>query len=112
MSVSQPSFTLPLQLPQPESHAVMAQVPVEQLAVARGGAQATPQEPQLSRVVVEVSHPLLGLPSQLAQPGSHTGTQTPLTHEVVPWAFVHTLPQQAATVLPPSQPLAGFRSQS
>jgi hypothetical protein len=65
-SVSQPSLTWPLQFPQPASHAVMAQVPVEQLAVARGGAQATPQAPQFSMVASDVSHPLLGSPSQSA----------------------------------------------
>jgi hypothetical protein len=53
-----------------------------------------PHAPQLSTLVCRlVSQPLTGLPSQLAQPASQVGTQTPLLHTVVPCALLHTVPQ-------------------
>jgi hypothetical protein len=35
---------------------------------------------------------LTALPSQLANPAAHVGTQVPLAHVVVPFAFEQTVP--------------------
>jgi hypothetical protein len=40
-----------------------------------------------------VSHPFLGLPSQLAHPAAHEGVHPPAVHVVVPCAFVHVMLQ-------------------
>ena len=50
--VSQPFAALPSQLPQPALHERMAQVPVEQVAIALARAHATPHAPQLISVLI------------------------------------------------------------
>jgi hypothetical protein len=105
--VSQPSLASPLQLAQPALQLAMTQLPLEQLVVALASAQLTPQPPQFEVVVSEVSHPLLGLLSQLPQPDEQPGTQAPDTHAVVPWALVHALvhdPQLVKELREASQP--------
>ena len=52
----------------PALQLVIMQVPVEQVAVARDGAQVVLQLPQLERVLSGVSQPLVALLSQSAQP--------------------------------------------
>ena len=64
-AVSQPLGSLPSQLPEPELQELIAQLPVEQVAVALARLHAVPQAPQLVVVFREVSQPLLALLSQL-----------------------------------------------
>ena len=64
-AVSQPLGSLPSQLPEPELQELIAQLPVEQVAVALVRLQVVPQVPQLVVVFREVSQPLLALLSQL-----------------------------------------------
>jgi hypothetical protein len=67
-----------------------------------------PQAPQLvALVVMSVSHPLLGLPSQSAQPAEHVGAHAPALQLVEPWALeqeVPHAPQFAVVVRLVSQP--------
>ena len=62
---SHPSESVPLQLPYRKVHELIAQLPVEQVAVALVRLQVVPQVPQLVVVFREVSQPLLALLSQL-----------------------------------------------
>ena len=64
--VSQPLAGFPSQLANPALQLESWQVPVEHDAVALFLLHVTPQEPQSVSVRRLVSHPLLGLPSQLA----------------------------------------------
>ena len=57
VSVSQPSSGLLLQSAHPVSQRLTAQLPVVQVPVACGGAQLTPQPPQLVTVFSGVSQP-------------------------------------------------------
>jgi hypothetical protein len=53
--------------------------------------QAARQAPQLPVLVwMFVSQPLFGFPSQSAKPAAQVGLHAPATHDVVPFAFVHT----------------------
>jgi hypothetical protein len=111
---SHPSFVVPLQLPYPEVHDEMAQVPVAQLPVAFVKAQPTPQAPQFTSVVSVVSQPFAGLPSQLPQFEAQVGAHTPLAHAVVPWPLLQATPhppQLVVVVSDSSQPLAPLLSQ-
>ena len=58
-----------------------------------------PQLPQLVVVVVDVSQPLFGFPSQLDQPVAQLGLQEPAVHCVVPCALLHALPQEPQLVV-------------
>src|SRR5262249_3281815 len=69
---SQPSAALPLQLSKPLSQLVIAQLPVVQLPLPCAGAHAWLHAPQSLFVRIERSQPLLGSPSQSAQPLLHT----------------------------------------
>ena len=66
-------------------------------------------------VLVFVSQPLLGLPSQLAKPIAHDGVHMPPMQVVVPLVFVHVVPHEPQfEVLFPvliSQPFAYMPSQ-
>src|SRR5690349_6575935 len=73
-----------------------------------------PQPPQLALVLSGVSQPLLGLPSQSANPGAQVGTQTPALQAVAPCALAQVTPHapQFDVVLSwVSQPLPGMPSQ-
>lgn len=113
-AVSQPSAAAPLQLPQPELQEVTAQAPVAQVSVVFGRSQAAPHAPQFASVVSDVSHPLLGLPSQSPKPAAQTGAQAPPTQDVEPFAFVQIVPQAPQlllVVVEVSQPFAAAPSQ-
>jgi len=102
-------------LPKPELQAI-EQEPRLHVGVAFAPLQTAPQAPQWGRLVSElVSQPLFGLPSQFLKLPLHTGVHTPLTQLVVPFAFVHEMPQppQLLTSLEVglSQPLFGLPSQ-
>ena len=95
--------------------------PIEQAPPAQDGLpllllHTVPHVPQLPTLVfVLVSHPLLGLPSQLWNPELHVGLQAPPEHVVMPLGLVQAIPQapQFETVLSAaSQPLPLIRSQS
>jgi hypothetical protein len=93
------------------------QVPETQLVVPFGFEHAVPQAPQLlALLLVFVSQPLFGLPSQLEKPPAQIGAQVPDTQLVVPLVLVHLVPHEPqlltfALVLV-SQPLFGLPSQS
>jgi hypothetical protein len=58
--------------------------PAKQLSAAFGRAQAALHPPQSVSVLMLRSHPLSGMPSQLANPEAQDGTHTPAVHVVVP----------------------------
>ena len=92
--------------------------PLEHVPFAFGGAQDRPHAPQF--VVLEatsLSQPLLGSPSQSANPARHDATaHPPDRHAPMAFAGAHTLPQppQLARLEPrlTSQPFAELPSQS
>jgi hypothetical protein len=89
-AVSQPLLGSLSQLPKPLEQLEIPHDPLTQLGVSLLAEQAWPQLPQLEReVLVFVSQPLAGLPSQSAKPLAQTGLQAPDPHEVVPFWFVH-----------------------
>lgn len=70
--VSQPLPWLPSQLPQFVSQPLTSHVLLTQVELAFASAQTFPHVPQLlASLVVGVSQPFAGLPSQSAQPASH-----------------------------------------
>ncbi len=78
--------------------------------------QTVPHAPQFKfDVFVFVSHPLFGLPSQLAKPCAHMGAHAPPLHDVVPFMFEHVVPHDpqllALLVVLISQPFAYCPSQ-
>jgi hypothetical protein len=115
MFVSQPFELLPSQLPKPASQPTSWQVPLAHDSVAFAMSQATPHAPQLVSVFRLVSQPLVGSPSQFANPEAQVGTQAPPVHVVVPLALEQTFPQEpqfAELVLRfASQPSAALPSQ-
>ena len=113
---SQPLAATPSQLPYPELHETSAQVPVWHEPVPLEYVHALLHMPQFKLdVLVFVSQPLLGLPSQLAKPIAHVGVHVPFVHDVVPLPFVHVTPHmpQFDVLLPVliSQPFAYMPSQ-
>jgi len=112
---SQPSALTRLQLAQPPAHEEIWQLPEAHDDVAFARLQPAPHAPQLVDELSCVSHPFFGLPSQLPNPEEHTGLHTPFTHEVEPFAFVHTEPHapQFATLVSRfvSQPFTRLPSQ-
>ena len=114
--VSHPSAGFALQFAYPLLHEI-EQAPRAQDGVPFAPPHTAPQAPQLPRLVsVFVSHPLFGLPSQSPKAPLQIGAQVPATHEVVPFALVHTEPQapQLPRLVPRSvpHPLLGLPSQS
>ena len=91
--VSHPFAELPSQLPNPAVQVPRVQVPVVQVSLAFARSHTLPQPPQFASVRVFVSQPLFGLPSQSENPAAQVGVHAPATHEVVPFAFVHAVPQ-------------------
>ena len=106
--ISQPLPGLPSQSPNPGLHETTWQLPVVQDEVELGNAQATPQAPQSVAVLVGVSQPLLGLPSQFPQPAAQVGAHAPpALHAVLPCRLVHATPQEpqfVTVVIAVSQP--------
>jgi len=95
----------------------MPHVPPMQLGVPVVEGQTLPQPPQLlTSVLVPVSHPLLGFPSQFLKPEPQTGVQAPALQEVVPCSLLHAVPQapqlSSEVCVLVSQPLRGLPSQS
>jgi hypothetical protein len=91
--VSQPFAGLPSQLAKPELQPG-AHTPPEHATEPLGLVQVAPHAPQwLVLVLVLVSQPLTRLPSQLPAPAPHDGAQLPLMHDVMPFGFVHLVPQ-------------------
>lgn len=90
-------------------------MPVAQDTLPFAAEQAVPQAPQSVSVRRFVSQPLLGLPSQFANPDAQVGAHTPFVQVVAPFAFVQAFPQapQFAALVPKfaSQPLAPLPSQ-
>src|SRR5262249_18270351 len=80
------------QLPKPALHVPSVHTPPGQVSVAFARLHTAPQPPQLLRVVVLVSQPFAGFPSQLAKPAAHTGRHVPAGQLVVPFAFVQPAP--------------------
>jgi hypothetical protein len=111
--VSQPFVALPSQLPQPATQ-VGTQRLLVQVVVPCALPQAVPQAPQFDALLVMlVSQPLVGLPSQLRQVPVQTGTHTLPEQLVVPCALLQAVPQapqfDALLVMLVSQPLVfGF----
>jgi hypothetical protein len=91
--VSQPLVSLPSQFPQPALQLLMAQVPVEQVAVALLRVHAVLQLPQCVVVVVWVSQPLLTSLSQLPRSGLHWIAQEPRLQLAVPPVVLQAWPQ-------------------
>jgi hypothetical protein len=94
--ISQPSCELWLQSAKPKLHAATMQFPAEHVAEPLGRLlQTRPHWPQLLRLFwVFVSHPLLALRSQSANPALQATTvQSPATHDSVPLFWVQTAAQ-------------------
>jgi hypothetical protein len=109
---SQPSETVPLQLPQFGLHDNSTHEPVEQDSLALDRSHADPHVPQLDSVVSDVSQPFVVLPSQLPQVGLHAiSAHEPVVHDSVALARSHATPQlpQSVSVVSdrshPSEPL-------
>jgi hypothetical protein len=112
---SQPLFTLPSQLPQPELH-VMAQAPPLQLGTPFVALQTTAQLPQLFTFELTFSsQPLPATPSQLPQPAAQApSVHTPVVHDSLAFGKSHTwlhAPQLFSDFTLVSQPLVGSPSQ-
>jgi hypothetical protein len=90
--VSQPLDGSLSQFPKPAVHVPSVHTPPGQVSVAFARLHTAPQPPQLLRVVVLVSQPFAGFPSQLAKPAAHTGRHVPAGQLVVPFAFVQAAP--------------------
>jgi hypothetical protein len=117
--VSQPSVATPLQSAHPALQLATVHCEFAQPAVPFGAEHSAPHPPQLfGSVVVVVSHPLPGLLSQSAVPGTgHVEhPQTPVVHFGVHPAVGHLfgqLPQWFTSLLRfTSHPLLGSPSQS
>ena len=115
-ATSHPLLRFPSQLSNPLSQLTSSQVPVLHDSLAPARLHAAPQAPQLARVVVGVSQPLLSMPSQLAQPALHDEMeQMPLPQLAVALARLHGVPQvpQSLSVrMLVSHPLVTLPSQS
>jgi hypothetical protein len=90
--VSQPLAGLLSQLPKPALQVPSVQVPATHVSDAFARLQTTEQPPQSLRVLMFLSQPLAGFPSQLAKPAEQVGEQAPDEQVVVPFAFVHPAP--------------------
>jgi len=94
-AASQPFAAIKSQSPNPLLQEVSAQVPVWHVPTPLVYVHALLHIPQfVFDVFLFVSHPLFGLPSQLAKPIAHIGVHIPLMHEVVPFVFVHVVPHE------------------
>jgi hypothetical protein len=113
--VSHPLPERPSQLPRPGLQLETPHTPPTQFAVPPTLGHTLPQVLQLlTSVLVLVSQPLFGFPSQFLKPAEQLGTQAPAVHVVVPLEFVQVSPQtpQLAVVFSAvSHPLRAFASQ-
>jgi hypothetical protein len=113
---SHPSDVVPLQLPKPALQVPSVHEPDEQLSVAFASEHGTPQLPQSVSVFVGRSHPLPGIPSQLAKCVLQApSVQLPLAQLSAALARSHVvpqLPQSVRVLIARSQPLPGTPSQS
>ncbi|MFO0627818.1 MAG: hypothetical protein U0325_19575 [Polyangiales bacterium] len=114
---SQPLAALLSQFAQPVLHVPMPQAPLVQTGVAFASAQVRPQAPQFAVVLVMlVSQPLAGSPSQLPKPAVQAATaHAPCVQVAVALARAQAVPQapQRLTVVSrfTSQPLERVPSQ-
>ena len=114
-SVSQPSLTFELQLPQFASHtgahAKAPGAPV-QLVVPWELVQALPQALQCVVLPSAVSQPFPDCPSQLSKPASHVPiVHAPLAHDSTAFVKEHGAPhapQSVSVVVGVSQPSSGL----
>jgi hypothetical protein len=91
---SQPSAGLLLQSAQLGWQLAIEQAPLVQAGVALGRLQTVAQAPQwLGSLLTAVSHPLLGSPSQSANPLAQVGLQFPAVQVEVPWSLAHEIAQ-------------------
>lgn len=115
-SVSQPLDRSASQLPQPELHAI-EHAPLTHVGAPAELLQTLPHAPQWFTFVTRfVSHPLPVSPSQLPQPLTHAANvHVPVAQEATAFgseqATAHP-PQSVSVLVPVSQPLFGFASQS
>lgn len=114
--VSQPSTTLPLQLPKPALHAPTAQLPLLHAGVPFAVVHTSPQVPQFEvEMLVFTSQPSAVLPLQLPKPVSQPMPHVPAEHIASPLMLLHTVAQvlQCAGSVSrfTSQPLARLPSQ-
>jgi hypothetical protein len=114
VAFSQPSESVPLQLPKLALHEPMRQLPVVQVGVAFARVQVLPQAPQLVVVSSGVSQPFGRLESQSPKPlPVQSGTQTPAVHVFGAVTWEQTMPQPPQFEFPcaVSQPVAVELSQ-
>jgi hypothetical protein len=84
---------LPVQTAYPALH-VGTHAPDVHVVDPFGFVHAVPQVPQLVALVLRlIWQPWFGLPPQTAYPALHDGVHAPPVHEVVPFGFVHVVPQ-------------------
>jgi hypothetical protein len=115
--VSHPSDAVPLQFPQPASHAPSWHAPPKQAGAPCAKLHTVAQVPQCCTFVVRfVSQPLIALLSQFPYPVSQAIAQVPLPHEPLPLMLPHAIPHApqwlALVFVLVSQPLAVLLSQS
>jgi hypothetical protein len=114
IAVSQPLLPLPSQSANPGEQAG-THTPATQEVVPLALRHLAPHAPQwFTSVCVLVSHPLLALLSQLANPALHCGLHAPDTQAVVPFGFEQAapqLPQLLVVASEASHPLVTLLSQ-
>jgi len=95
VEISQPFNALASQFPQPASQVPIEQTPVEHFGVACGKTQALPQPPQwLTLVLMSISHPVVALLSQFANPVLQDATEhIPDKHAGEPLTTEQIVPQ-------------------
>ena len=83
----------------PMAQVVAVHMPPPHVSLEFGMSHDVPQAPQSVRLVVGVSQPLLGLPSQSPQPIEQVGTQPPVVQACVPCSFAQSAqPRQLSRV--------------
>jgi hypothetical protein len=98
--VSQPFAESPSQSPRPGLHVETPHTPETQFGVPPAGGHTLLHRPQLLMfVLMFVSQPFAGLPSQFPEPALHVGTQTPPVHAVVPFTALQVAPHRPQLVV-------------
>lgn len=116
--VSQPSAGLLLQLPKPGAHPASEHVPPAHAGNPLGYRHALRHVPQFdTSLLVEASHPLASMRSQLPQPGAHEATlHVDMAHVAVAFGneqrFMHVAQFAGSDARATSHPFAGAVSQS
>jgi hypothetical protein len=114
VAFSQPSLSVPLQLPKFALQEPILQLPVVHVGVALARVQVVPQAPQFVLVLSAVSQPFGRLESQSPKPVPvQLGTQTPPVHAFGALVCEQTMPQPPQLDVPcaVSQPVAVELSQ-